>query len=273
MAKRTVLVIQHATWERAGRVGEALEDAGLDVETVDVASEDRPRLAAVGDLAGLVLLGGPMRADDYRHYPGLKAETRLARSAVEAELPVLGICLGHQILARALGGRLRTGGKPQRGVEPIRWVASDDTVYRWADRTTPVLEWHADSVGLPPGATLLARSGGTKVEAFRMGSALGLQGHLEVTGPIFEQWLESPMAMAGLKKGRIAQLKEEFEEAEPLMHPLADSVFSAFAARCSTCAARQAGSEDTAGNIGGDGTIGGDGRPGRSGKPKRGRRG
>ncbi|BDR54196.1 GMP synthase [Bombiscardovia apis] len=238
MAKRKVLILQHADWERAGRVGENLEDVGLETETLTVASIKKPQLPEPGELAGLVLMGGPMRADDYERFPGLKAETKLAKAAVEAELPVLGICLGHQILARALGGELVVGKKEQRELSQVKWVESDDAVSSWVQKETSVLQWHADCVTLPPGAKLLAKSAQSKVEAFRKGSALGLQFHVEVTAPIFEQWLDEPQVVDGLKKGQIAQLFEDFQSADPLMQPLADSIFSAFAARCSTYSAQ-----------------------------------
>ncbi|AKV55977.1 Glutamine amidotransferase Class I [Bifidobacterium actinocoloniiforme DSM 22766] len=241
MAKRTVLVIQHAPWERAGRVGEALEDAGLDIETLSVVDVNKPELPKPGELAGLVLMGGPMRADDYEHHPGLKAETKLVKEATQAEVPVLGVCLGHQILARALGARLQPSDGMHQGMGTVKWVATDDAVSTWANKTTPVLQWHSDSASLPEGAKLLAKSADTKVEAFRAGSALGLQFHLEVTGPLFEQWLDMPQMVKGLKKRQIAELLEDFQAKDDLVQPLADSIFSAFAARCSTCAAQPVG--------------------------------
>ncbi|BDR53516.1 GMP synthase [Bombiscardovia nodaiensis] len=238
MAKRKVLILQHAAWERPGRLGENLEDAGLETETLTVASIKKPSLPEPGELAGLVLLGGPMRADDYEQFPGLKAETKLAKAATEAELPVLGICLGHQILARALGGELEPAKKERRELSTVKWVAADDAVPAWVQKETPVLQWHSDCVTLPPDAKLLAKSEATKVEAFRAGSALGLQFHVEVTGPLFEQWLSEPEVVKGMKKGQIAQLLEDFQGKEALFQPLADAIFSAFAARCSTCAAQ-----------------------------------
>lgn len=238
MPNRKVLIVQHAAWERAGRIEDNLEDVGLERVTMNVATIKKPQLPPLEELAGIVLLGGPMQANDYEHFPGLKAEAKLAKAAHSAGIPVLGVCLGHQILAQALGGQLTLGKTLQRGVDQVKWVATDDAVSSWADKKTTVLQWHSDSVTLPPDAKLLAKSSLTKVEAFRQGSALGVQFHLEVTMPIFEQWLEQPEVTEGLKKSQIAQLVSDFQEADPLIQPMADSLFSAFAARCSTCAAQ-----------------------------------
>lgn len=234
MSNRKVLILQHAPWERAGRIGDNLEDVGLECMSANVSAIKKPQLPKPHELAGLVLLGGPMRADDYENYPGLKAETKLAKAAQEAGIPVLGVCLGHQIVSRALGGKLNVGTSLCRGFEQVKWVASDDAVSSWLDKKTPVLQWHSDSVTLPPGAKLLAKSSTTKVEAFRQGSAVGVQFHLEVTQPLFEQWLERPEVTDGMKKSQIEQLVSDFQDAEPMIQPIADSLFSAFAARCLT---------------------------------------
>lgn len=101
-----------------------------------------------------------------------------------------------------------------------------------------VLHWHRDTVGLPDGAQLLARSAQTKVQAFRFGSALGLQFHLEVTAAMLEEWLEEPSMVKELKAagGSKSKLREAFAQADAQIQPLGEQVFSSFAARCSTYA-------------------------------------
>lgn len=236
MAKPSVLVLQHVDWERPGRILENLQDCGLETRILNIVDEKKPELPHFKDLAGVVIMGGPMSADDYEHHPGLKAETKLARAAVGANKPFLGICLGHQILARALGGDLIKNKQPEHGMAPIRWVGNDDDVSMWSKRTD-VLHWHGDQVSLPPQAKLLARSRYTEVQAFRFGSGLGLQFHLEVTAPLFDEWMDVPQMTDGFKKSQIAQMREDFQRSLPQMQPLADSIFSAFAARCQTNAA------------------------------------
>jgi len=100
-----VLVLQHAPWERPGLISQALAEGapGVPGLTRTVAAEPRPNLPAARDLAGLVVMGGSMNAEDDAHFPGLAAERRLLAEAVDTAVPVLGVCLGLQLLARALG--------------------------------------------------------------------------------------------------------------------------------------------------------------------------
>ena len=101
-----------------------------------------------------------------------------------------------------------------------------------------VLHWHNDVVTLPEGAQPLARSEKTKNQAFRFGSALGLQFHLEVTPTLLEEWLDEPSMVKDLKAvgGSKSKLREAFAECNPQLQPLADQVFSGFAARCNSYA-------------------------------------
>ena len=108
-----MLVLQHAPWERPGLIDTALE--GLACERRTVLDEDAPSLPRARDLAGLVVMGGPQDADDDARHPGLAAERRLLAEAVDAEVPVLAVCLGMQLLALALGARLDKGAARQIG--------------------------------------------------------------------------------------------------------------------------------------------------------------
>lgn len=101
-----------------------------------------------------------------------------------------------------------------------------------------VLHWHNDVVGLPAEGQLLSRSSSTKVQAFRLGSALGMQFHLEVCGSLLDEWLDEPSMVKDLKAagGSKSQLREQFAQYDQLLQPLAEQVFSGFAARCNSYA-------------------------------------
>jgi GMP synthase (glutamine-hydrolysing) len=128
-------------------------------------------------------MGGPMSVYEQERYPFLADELRLIESAVRADLPVLGVCLGSQLLAAALGAKVRPGPKKEIGWHRVRVdeAAAADGVFRDAPREFVGFHWHGDVYELPRGATLLASSDLTPCQAFRYGSAHGFLFHMEVT--------------------------------------------------------------------------------------------
>lgn len=228
---RRVLVLRHVPWEGPGLVATALADGAPDVLVVDriVAGDAAPELPPTRDLAGLVVMGGPMNADDDARYPGLRAERRLLAQAVDADVPVLGVCLGMQLLARALGAPVHAGHGTELGFAPVDVLAPDPVLDALGPRPT-VLHWHSDMAELPAGATPLAATPTTPVQAFRAGSALGLQFHLEMDDALLAAWLAAGPAAAELAEHGVHDLPDQAARALPGLAPRALVGLGAFAA-------------------------------------------
>lgn len=187
-----VLVLQHVPWEGPGRIRDFAQAAGLAATTVvGTAGDALPDVADVGRLAGLVLLGGPMGALDDDAHPVLAHERDLVRAAAAADVPVLGVCLGHQLVATALGAELHPGVVAELGVSRVRTTVASPEFGAVGERPT-VLQWHFDTVDAPAGARVLAATGPCPVQAFRVGSAIAMQFHVEVTPALMADWLAVP---------------------------------------------------------------------------------
>ena len=151
-----------------------------------LAGDPLPDLDAVD---GIISFGGAQSVTEIEEYPYLIDEAELLRRAAEQDVPVLGICLGAQLLAHALGGSVRR--LPRRAVvwAALRHTAPDPLIDALPD---PVfaLHWNEDAIEPPPGATELLERGGLGCAAFRIGSAWGVQFHADVDGPVLEGWYE-----------------------------------------------------------------------------------
>jgi len=221
---RPVLVITHAPHEGPGLIARGL-DAPIRVRTV--LDLDDARLPALDEVSGVVVMGGPMDADDVPGHPGLAAERAMLAAAVDADVPVLGVCLGMQLLALALGARLHLRAATEIGFAPVDIDAEDAVLGALGTRPT-VLHWHSDTVDLPPGATLLASTDATPVQAFRAGSALGLQFHPELDAGMLDLWLATPDMVGELTPDEIEEIRSAGARHLPGLVPAAEKMFAGF---------------------------------------------
>ncbi len=227
MTVRPVLVLTHAPHEGPGLIARALSDVPVTARTV--VDSRQPHLPPVDRLAGVVVMGGAQDADDEAGHAGLAAERRLLADAVDADVPVLAVCLGMQLLARALGAPVHRRHGTEIGFAPVEVLADDPALAPLGPRP-PVLHWHSDAVDLPSGATLLAASAATPVQAFRAGSAVGLQFHLEVDPGHLGLWLETPVMLADLADGDADRIRADGAVVLPDLVPAALQAFGWFAA-------------------------------------------
>lgn len=181
------IVFRHVPFEDLGTIACALAEHGIEVEYADLyrTPDARPDTASA---AGLIFMGGPMSVNDGLDW--LRREIDLIAAAVARGTPVLGVCLGAQLIARALGARVYRNPVKEIGWAPVWWTpaAAADPLLHGLAAPEPVFHWHGETFDLPAGAEWLAWSEACRHQAFRAGSAWGLQFHLEVTPEMIAGW-------------------------------------------------------------------------------------
>ncbi|HEX5928022.1 MAG TPA: type 1 glutamine amidotransferase [Solirubrobacterales bacterium] len=225
----TLLAIQHVPWEGPHRILDAC--GALHVETAKpLAGQPLP---AHEEVAGAVVMGGPMNVDEVERFPALAAERSWLAEAVERGMPVLGICLGAQLLARALGAEVRPGEGPEIGFAPVEVSDPGDPLLGGLAPSTEVLHWHGDVFDLPDGAQHLASSQRTECQAFRAGNAWGVLFHPEADLALVEAWLAVPEmideAVAALGDAGEHALPERAAEVEAALVERTQPGFEVFA--------------------------------------------
>ncbi len=174
-----VHVLQHVPFEGLGSMEPWLRGRGADVGFTRFF--ESPALPDPAGLDLVIAMGGPMSVNDEAILPWLVEEKRFLHKAIVRGIPILGVCLGAQLIASALGARVRPAGQREIGWFDIESVPSSDDAFRFPNRAR-VLHWHGETFDLPPGATRLARSAACENQAFQIGGrVIGLQFHTEAT--------------------------------------------------------------------------------------------
>jgi GMP synthase-like glutamine amidotransferase len=201
-----VFAFRHIPFEDLGLIRAPLEERGISIEFADLYRPGAP-LPDVTQAAGLIFMGGPMSAND--DLPYLRQELLLISQAVERRQPVLGVCLGAQLIANALGAKVY-----RSAVKEIGWfdvhlteAGARDVLFAGLGPAETVFHWHGETFDLPPGAERLAWSEACRNQAFRAGPAVyGLQFHLEVTPGMIENWCAQDANC-----GDVAELEAPFD--------------------------------------------------------------
>jgi GMP synthase-like glutamine amidotransferase len=204
--------LQHVPFEGLGSIEPWLNENGYEITNTRLF--ESTRLPDLDEFELLVVMGGPMSANDESGYSWLVHEKNFIRSAIEAGKSVLGVCLGAQLIASALGARVY----PNRHKE-IGWFAvqgiplSDDSMFRFPP-SLEVFHWHGETFDLPPRAVRLATNAGCENQAFQIGkSVIGLQFHLEATPHSAEEIISN--CRGDLIASQYVQTEEELLAAKP----------------------------------------------------------
>ena len=210
---KSAIAVRHVHFEDLGVLEPFLRERGYEVRYLD---------AGVDDLAGVdpaspdlvVVLGAPIGAGDEEIYPFLADELALVRDRLDVRRPLLGICLGAQLIARVLGAEVKPMGVKEIGFAPLTLTEEGKASPLATLGAVPVLHWHGDQFGIPPGATRLAYTDVCANQAFAMGRAvLGLQFHLEADPVKIERWLlghACELGQAGVDPREIRRQAREF---------------------------------------------------------------
>lgn len=234
---KPVLIVTHLEDRSPGLVRACLQDAGCEVLQVDKVSGDR--LPNVSSVSGIVSMGGRESATRVDEDDFLSREVELMARALAHEVPMLGLCLGAQLLAVAGGGRVSAIGRMVADWEPVsmRPEAAADPVFDGLPDGLAVLKWHEDMIEAPPGATVLATAPGPGAALYRIGqTAWGSQAHLEVTPQLLvEDWLADPRSTPQIEGAGhpIDQFRALSRRALERQMPAGRAVFSRFAAALS----------------------------------------
>jgi len=183
-----LLAVRNVPWETPHRI---LDSCG-ELDVCHVCPLEGDALPAHEEVAGALVMGGPMNVDETDRHPGLARTRDWLAEAVRREMPVLGICLGAQLLARALGAAVVPGERKEIGFAPISVDDPADPIVGGLAPTSRVLHWHGDVFELPDGATHLASSALTSHQAFRLGNAWGVLFHPEADVALAERWMATP---------------------------------------------------------------------------------
>jgi GMP synthase (glutamine-hydrolysing) len=225
---RLALVIRHVACEDLGNLALVLQQRGLVVRYVEAGIDD---LAQLNPLAPevLIVLGGPIGVYQEHAYPFLTDELRLLERRLAADLPTLGICLGAQLMARALGAKVYAGPRKEIGWSPLHLseAGRQSCLAQLAKHETAVLHWHGDTFELPAGATHLASTPTYDHQAFAWGTrGLALQFHAEVTARGLERWFLCHAHEIDLTPGlSVGQLRKDTQAYAPRLQVRAASLW------------------------------------------------
>ena len=229
-----VLVLRHVLHEHLGTLAEALIANNITYEYVNFYENENPDVS-LNDISGLIILGGPMNVYETDQYLFLEMEDRLIKQAIERDVPILGICLGAQLIAKALGAKVIKNKEKEIGWYPLKITeeGSKDRLFMHFNNEEIVFQWHGYTFEIPKVGVRLAESSMCTNQAFRYrDNVYGLQFHIEVTPEMILEWLNVPenqKEILSLKEKINPELiKTEIPRFIGRLNSLAENVFREF---------------------------------------------
>jgi GMP synthase (glutamine-hydrolysing) len=210
--EKTAVVIRHVPFEDLGAFSPVLERIGFQVRYIDAGSEEM-KGAVARDADLLFVLGGPIGANDEGIYPFLVDELQIIEDRLKNSKPIVGICLGAQLMARSLGAKVYPGRSKEIGFAPIQLTEAGQLSCLRFFNGVPLLHWHGDTFDLPSKATLLASTEACLNQAFSYESnAIAFQFHPEAVGANFETWLIAHTFELSANQIDIPTLRREWQQ-------------------------------------------------------------
>jgi GMP synthase (glutamine-hydrolysing) len=232
-----IIVLQHVACETLGSIESSLRQAGLQFEYVRT-FEGAAVPSSMDDACGLIIMGGPMGVYEDDRYPHLRDERKLIENALSLEKPVLGICLGSQLLVHVLGAKVYPGPRKEIGWYPVTLSSNAATDPLWAGTpaTFDAYHWHGDVFDLPADCQLLASSALTRHQAFRYGAnAYGILFHMEVTRPLIETMTDTFADELREINQSGEQIRHQADHFLPALDRIGQNVFGRWAKMAADC--------------------------------------
>ncbi|HTP60214.1 MAG TPA: type 1 glutamine amidotransferase [Spirochaetia bacterium] len=220
----------HVPFEGLGSIQGWLAEKRAQVSVTQFFAAEGPAFPRLDDVDLLIIMGGPMSVNNEKEHPWLREEKAFAAEAIRRGTPVLGICLGAQLIASALGAGVRPNALAEIGWHPVERVGAGGDLERQLPRQLLPFHWHGETFDLPPGARHIARSAACENQAFTVGDrVIALQYHLETTPALARGLVEN--CAADLVPGKYIQApeqilgsRERFENANSVLAGILDAL-------------------------------------------------
>ncbi len=220
---KQVVILQHVASEKAGTILDYLKKNKIPFQPVNL-YEKNYSLPPLDSVSALIVMGGPMNVYEEEKFPFLKEENHYIQNALKKKIPYLGVCLGSQLLAKALGAKVYKANQEEIGWQEVDLLpnAFKDNIFSCLDaKKLKVLQWHGDTFDLPKGALLLASNPVVSNQAYvANGLFYGLQFHVEVNRAMLEDWFK--------KREDLGEILEEYDRYHPELEKLCSRLYEGF---------------------------------------------